>query len=110
MAKHRDIPIQCMAQRQATLGGCRTARIPPNRRQGMESAFPAFRRRLSRQTRISSRVRRKCFGNRMSGVTSIEYAILASLIAVGIVTGVAALGTRVSGMWSFVSSVVSGVM
>jgi pilus assembly protein Flp/PilA len=39
-----------------------------------------------------------------SGVTSIEYALIASLIAVVIIGGVTAVGTTVSGIFTTVSA------
>ena len=42
-----------------------------------------------------------------AGVTAIEYAILASLIAVVILGAVAAVGSRVLSLWSLVSNCVT---
>lgn len=49
-------------------------------------------------------------GREESGVTSIEYALLASLIAIAAVTSIALLGGEVSGMWTRVASAVAGAM
>lgn len=42
-----------------------------------------------------------------AGVTSIEYALLGSLIAVAIVASVAQVGTEVLVLWTFVANAVS---
>jgi len=39
-----------------------------------------------------------------SGATAIEYALIASLIAVFIITAVSAVGTRISNVFSEISS------
>ena len=39
-----------------------------------------------------------------AGVTAIEYALLASLIAIVASGGIALLGGGVSGMWTFIST------
>lgn len=44
------------------------------------------------------------------GVTSIEYALIASLIVVGTVASIALLGGGVGGMWANVASAVTGAM
>ena len=44
------------------------------------------------------------------GVTSIEYALIASLIVVGTVASIALLGGGVGGMWANVASAVSAAM
>jgi pilus assembly protein Flp/PilA len=46
----------------------------------------------------------KSFINDDSGATAIEYALIASLIAVAIIGGVTALGTRLSQEFSEVSA------
>ncbi len=38
------------------------------------------------------------------GATSIEYALIASLISILIITGVTAVGTKMSSMYSLVST------
>ena len=50
------------------------------------------------------------FGREESGVTSIEYALLGSLIAIAAVTSIALLGGEVRGMWERVASAVAGAM
>ena len=45
-----------------------------------------------------------------SGVTSIEYALLASLIAIAAMVGIVALGNGVQGLWTTVSDAVAAVM
>ena len=45
-----------------------------------------------------------------AGVTSIEYALLGSLIAIAAATSIALLGGEVSGMWERVASAVAGAM
>lgn len=45
-----------------------------------------------------------------SGVTSIEYALLASLIAVGASAGVALLGGEVGAMWTRIADAVAAAM
>lgn len=44
------------------------------------------------------------FCNDESGATAIEYGLLASILGVGIITAVKALGTKLSGTFSNVSS------
>ena len=44
------------------------------------------------------------------GVTSIEYALIASLIVVGTVASIALLGGGVGGMWANVASAVTAAM
>ena len=44
------------------------------------------------------------------GVTSIEYALIASLIVVGTVASIALLGGGVGGMWANVASSVTAAM
>lgn len=44
------------------------------------------------------------------GVTSIEYALIASLIVVGAAASIALLGGGVGGMWANVASAVSAAM
>lgn len=51
----------------------------------------------------------KLTGNE-SGVTAIEYALLASLIAMAIVGGVALLGETVQGMWSDIADKVANAI
>ncbi len=46
----------------------------------------------------------KSFLSNDSGATAIEYALIASLIAVAIIGGLTALGTRLSAEFSEVSS------
>ncbi len=46
----------------------------------------------------------KAFAVDQSGATAIEYALIASLIAVALITVLGALGTRISGVFSEVSS------
>jgi pilus assembly protein Flp/PilA len=46
----------------------------------------------------------KSFLGNDSGATAIEYALIASLIAVAIIVGVTALGTRLSAEFSEVSA------
>jgi pilus assembly protein Flp/PilA len=48
--------------------------------------------------------RLKSFGANESGATAIEYALIASLIAIALVTILGTLGTRLSGEFSEVSS------
>ena len=45
-----------------------------------------------------------------TGVTSIEYALLGSLIAIAAVTGIALLGGEVRAMWTRVADAVIAVM
>ena len=45
-----------------------------------------------------------------SGVTSIEYALLASLIAIAAMVGIALLGGEVGAMWTRVASAVADAM
>lgn len=47
---------------------------------------------------------------RQDGVTSIEYALLASLIAMAIVVGVGALGTEVKAMYEYIAEKVVEVV
>jgi len=49
-------------------------------------------------------------GRKESGVTSIEYTLLASLIAIAAVASIALLGGEVSGVWTRVASAVAGAM
>lgn len=44
------------------------------------------------------------------GVTSIEYALIASLIVVGTVASIALLGGGIGGMWANVASAVTAAM
>ena len=44
------------------------------------------------------------------GATAIEYGLIAALIAVAIITGVAATGTSLSGLFTNVSTAVSNSM
>jgi pilus assembly protein Flp/PilA len=44
------------------------------------------------------------FGSEETGVTAIEYGLIAALIAVVIIGAVAAVGTNLSGVFSTVSS------
>ena len=44
------------------------------------------------------------------GVTSIEYALIASLIVVGAAASIALLGGGVGGMWANVASAVTAAM
>lgn len=44
------------------------------------------------------------FARDESGATAIEYALIAALIAVGIVTAATALGTNISGLFTTVST------
>jgi pilus assembly protein Flp/PilA len=46
----------------------------------------------------------KAFVGNESGATAIEYALIASLIAVALVTILSALGTRLSGEFSEISA------
>jgi pilus assembly protein Flp/PilA len=46
----------------------------------------------------------KAFVSNDSGATAIEYALIASLIAVAIIGGITALGTRLSAEFSEVSA------
>ncbi|HWA69698.1 MAG TPA: Flp family type IVb pilin [Rhizomicrobium sp.] len=46
----------------------------------------------------------KDFAASTLGATSIEYALIASLISILIITGVAGIGTRLSGFFTQVSS------
>jgi|GEM_PF-876531 len=39
-----------------------------------------------------------------SGATAIEYALIASLLSIVIITAVALLGGSVAGMWAFISN------
>jgi len=41
------------------------------------------------------------------GVTAIEYGLIASLIAVGIITGVSAVGTSMNSMFSYIATMVT---
>jgi pilus assembly protein Flp/PilA len=50
----------------------------------------------------------KRFLNDERGVTAIEYAVIAALIFVVIVTGVGALGGNVSGMFNTISANFAG--
>jgi pilus assembly protein Flp/PilA len=50
----------------------------------------------------------RAFTNEEDGVAAIEYALIASLIAVAIVTGAAALGTNLNIMFSTLSGRFSG--
>ena len=43
-----------------------------------------------------------------SGATAIEYALLASLIAVAIITGATTLGTKISATFNTVASKLTG--
>ena len=45
-----------------------------------------------------------------AGVTAIEYALLASLIAIVASVGIVLLGGGVSGMWTFVSTNIDAVL
>ena len=45
-----------------------------------------------------------------AGVTSIEYALIASLIVVGAAASIALLGGGVGGMWANVANAVSAAM
>lgn len=49
----------------------------------------------------------RCFMAGEEGVTSIEYALIGSLIAVVIVVAVTAVGTSTSGLFGLVASCVS---
>lgn len=52
----------------------------------------------------------KDFAHEDSGATAIEYGLIAALIAVAIIGGVAALGGGNSGMWEYVKNeVVAGL-
>lgn len=44
------------------------------------------------------------FAKNESGATAIEYGLIASLIAIAIITGAKALGTKLSGTFSNVAS------
>jgi pilus assembly protein Flp/PilA len=46
----------------------------------------------------------KAFVANESGATAVEYALLASLIAIVIVTSVAAIGTKLSGVFNEVAT------
>ena len=52
----------------------------------------------------------RTFASNESGVTSIEYALIGSLIAVAILLGVTNLGGAVKGVYDFVASAVGAVM
>lgn len=52
----------------------------------------------------------EAFAESEKGVTAIEYALIAALIAVGILTGVASLGTEVEGMYLRVCNAVVGAL
>lgn len=45
-----------------------------------------------------------------SGVSAIEYAILASLIAIAILTGLSALSIEVSGLYTFVADAIKNAI
>jgi pilus assembly protein Flp/PilA len=48
----------------------------------------------------------KTFWRDETGATAIEYGLIASLIAVGIVTLMAALGTSLKGTFNFIGSAI----
>ena len=46
------------------------------------------------------------FLNDESGATAIEYGLIAALIAVGIITGVTAVGTKLNGSFTNISTAI----
>ena len=81
--------------------GVETARQPCG---GRASAWLEAKARLPTHPRESEMALLKRFVNDTQGATAIEYALIASLIAVVIITAVQTVGTKVSNVFNEVGN------